>query len=98
MFPRFPVRYLAPNSITGLGIVLACAAIALAHAGRHEWGAWLIVWCVLLDRTDGFVARATNACSEFGEQFDSLADFLCFCVAPPMLVYFFMAGDVRYRQ
>jgi CDP-diacylglycerol--serine O-phosphatidyltransferase len=98
MFSRFPVRYLIPNTITTLNIVLACAAIVLAHDGLYEWAAWLIVWCVLLDRTDGAAARLANAYSEFGGQLDTLADFLAFCVTPGLLVYFLLAYDLRYRQ
>jgi CDP-diacylglycerol--serine O-phosphatidyltransferase len=98
MFSRFPVRYLIPNTITAATIVLACVAIVLGHDGLHELAAWLIVWCVLLDRTDGFAARLSNAYSEFGGQLDSLADFLAFCVAPGLLVYFLLADDLRYRR
>ena len=98
MFTRFPARYLIPNSVTALSIVFACGAIAQAHDGRYVAAAWLIVWCVLLDRADGVVARLSHALSEFGGQLDSLADFLAFCVTPGLLVYFFLTGDPRYRQ
>ena len=37
-----------------------------------------MIWCVLLDRVDGVIARIMNATSKFGEQFDSLADMIAF--------------------
>jgi CDP-diacylglycerol--serine O-phosphatidyltransferase len=42
---------------------------------------------VLFDSLDGFVARATGTTSEFGKQFDSLADVISFGVAPAVLAY-----------
>jgi CDP-diacylglycerol--serine O-phosphatidyltransferase len=53
-------------------------------------GAWIITWCVLLDKLDGFAARLLKASSEFGAQFDSLADLTAFGVAPGFLVYFYL--------
>lgn len=88
MIARFPARYLAPNAITAASLLLALVAIVQAAEGQHDSAAWTIVWCVLLDRFDGFVARRLRACSEFGVQFDTLADLLAFGAAPALLVYF----------
>src|SRR5262249_44163686 len=67
-----------------------------ANRGRSEAAAWLIVWCALLDRADGAIARWLGASSEFGIQFDTLSDLLAFCVAPALLVYFVLTSDPRY--
>lgn len=88
MIATFPLRYLAPNAITATSLLLALVAIVQAAEGQHDAAAWTIVWCVLLDRFDGFVARRLDACSEFGVQFDTLADLLAFGAAPALLVYF----------
>jgi CDP-diacylglycerol--serine O-phosphatidyltransferase len=40
---------------------------------------------ILFDSFDGFVARATGTSSEFGKQFDSLADMVSFGIAPAAL-------------
>lgn len=40
---------------------------------------------ILFDSFDGFVARATGTSSEFGKQFDSLADMVSFGIAPAVL-------------
>lgn len=96
MFDRFHLRYLVPNAVTGVSLVIAMVAIGQASRGEHESAAWLIVWCALLDRVDGFLARRLNACSDFGLQFDTLADLLAFCAAPALLVYTLLTGDPRY--
>lgn len=96
MFDRFHPRYLVPNAITGANLLMAMVAIVQASRGMYESAAWLIVWCVLLDRMDGVSARLVNACSDFGIQFDTLADLLAFCAAPGLLVYFLLTGDPRY--
>ena len=51
-------------------------------------GAYFIILSVLLDKLDGFAARLVNASSEFGAQFDSLADLIAFGLAPAFTVFF----------
>ncbi len=51
-------------------------------------GSYFIVLCVLLDKLDGFAARLVNASSEFGAQFDSLADLIAFGLAPAFCLFF----------
>ena len=67
--------------------MLGLAAVLLASAGNVYWSAWCILWCVLLDKVDGTAARLLNASSDFGAQFDSMADLICFGLAPTVLVY-----------
>jgi CDP-diacylglycerol--serine O-phosphatidyltransferase len=57
---------------TPLGFDLAARAIGIA---------------ILFDMLDGRIARATGTNSEFGKQFDSLADVISFGVAPAMLAF-----------
>ena len=96
MFDRFHPRYLVPNAVTAVSMLIALVAIVQASRGQYESAAWLIVWCALLDRVDGVAARWLRACSDFGIQFDTLADLLAFCAAPALLVYFLLTGDPRY--
>lgn len=46
-----------------------------------------IGWAFLLDGFDGRVARLTNSSSDFGREFDSLADVIAFGVAPAVLAF-----------
>src|SRR2546429_2660652 len=44
---------------------------------------------MIMDILDGRVARLMKATSQFGLEFDSLADVVSFCVAPAFLIYSF---------
>jgi CDP-diacylglycerol--serine O-phosphatidyltransferase len=55
--------------------------------GRFAEAAPLIGLAVVLDMLDGRIARLTNTQSEFGAQYDSLADAVSFGVAPALLAY-----------
>lgn len=57
---------------TAQGFDLASRAIGLA---------------ILFDMLDGRIARATGTNSEFGKQFDSLADVISFGIAPAFLAF-----------
>lgn len=54
----------------------------LAVQGNIEGSALAILFSALMDGLDGKVARLTNTASEFGIQYDSLADLVAFGVAP----------------
>lgn len=66
----------------------------LAWPGGDAPGPWSLSYsalfigiAALLDALDGRVARLANATSQFGEEFDSLADIVSFGMAPSLLVY-----------
>ena len=46
-----------------------------------------ILWAIVFDGLDGRIARLTNATSNFGKEFDSLADIIAFGIAPALLAY-----------
>ena len=52
-----------------------------------DFAARAIGWAILFDGLDGRIARMTNASSEFGREFDSLADVITFGLAPALLAY-----------
>jgi CDP-diacylglycerol---serine O-phosphatidyltransferase len=81
------LRYSIPNSFTALSLLMGLSSIVTTQVGDLEFAAWLIVWCGLLDTTDGLVARMLKATSSFGAEFDSMADLVSFGVAPAMLVF-----------
>jgi CDP-diacylglycerol---serine O-phosphatidyltransferase len=55
--------------------------------GRFADAAPLIGVAVVLDMLDGRIARLTNTQSEFGAEYDSLADAVSFGVAPALLAF-----------
>ena len=80
------IRYTIPNAFTAASLLLGLASIMTAQSGDLEFAAWLIVWCGLLDVMDGVSARLLKATSDFGAEFDSMADLVAFGVAPTILV------------
>jgi CDP-diacylglycerol--serine O-phosphatidyltransferase len=81
------LRYLAPNAITGLGFIFGMLSLAASYEGRPVDAAWWILYAVLTDRLDGFVARLVKGTSELGVQLDSLADYLNFGLCPAFLAF-----------
>jgi CDP-diacylglycerol--serine O-phosphatidyltransferase len=61
--------------------------------GSFEAAAILIIAAAVLDALDGRVARWTHSTSEFGEEYDSLADLVSFGVAPAVLAYSWGLSD-----
>jgi len=80
------LRYTVPNSFTALSLLLGVASIVTTQLGDLELAAWLIIWCGLLDVMDGVSARLLKATSNFGAEFDSMADLVAFGVAPAVLM------------
>jgi CDP-diacylglycerol--serine O-phosphatidyltransferase len=74
---------------------LFCGYLSLWSSinGTFEWSAKLIIIAAVLDMLDGRIARLTNSASEFGEEYDSLADLVSFGVAPAILVYSWGLAD-----
>ena len=79
--------YLLPSLFTMANMFCGYACIVHAMAGRFETAAPFIGFAVVLDMLDGRIARLTGSTSEFGLQFDSLADVISFGVAPAVLGY-----------
>jgi CDP-diacylglycerol--serine O-phosphatidyltransferase len=79
--------YFLPSAFTVANIFCGFYAIVSSMKGNLEQAAMLIGLAILFDVLDGRVARLANATSEFGKEFDSLADVISFGVAPGVLVY-----------
>lgn len=80
------LRYSIPNSFTATSLLFGVGSITAGVLGYLELAGWMIVWCGLLDVMDGLSARMLKATSDFGAEFDSMADLVAFGVAPGMLV------------
>jgi len=78
---------LVPNMITIAALCAGLSAIQFAIAGRFEAAVLAIVAAAFLDAFDGAAARILNASSKLGAELDSLSDFLCFGVAPALVLH-----------
>lgn len=85
--PRGRGIYLLPNLFTTGGLFGGFFAIIAASQGRFEAACVAIFVAGILDGLDGRVARLTNTQSEFGVQYDSLADLVSFGMAPALVMY-----------
>jgi CDP-diacylglycerol--serine O-phosphatidyltransferase len=86
--------YLLPNLFTTGVLFCGFFAIVQAMNGRFETGAIAIFVAMVLDGMDGRVARWTNTQSEFGAQFDSIADMVAFGAAPALVAYIWVLKDL----
>lgn len=86
--------YLLPNLITTLALFFGFYAVVSAQAGVYESAAIAIFVAMVMDGLDGRVARLTNTQSDFGVQYDSIADMVSFGVAPAMVVYLWALSDL----
>nr|WP_314074509.1 phosphatidylcholine/phosphatidylserine synthase [uncultured Roseococcus sp.] len=88
--PRFrgpSFNRLIPNLMTMMGLCFGLVAIRFAIEGRFPQAASFIVVAAVIDGLDGRIARLLKGTSRFGAEFDSLSDFLCFGVAPGLILY-----------
>ena len=79
--------YLLPNLFTTSALLAGFYSIILAYNGDYRSSAIAIIVAMVLDGFDGRVARMTNTTTEFGAEYDSLADMISFGMAPSFLVY-----------
>ena len=59
----------------------------MAMNQRFDQACWAVFIAMILDGLDGRIARLTNTQSEFGAQYDSLADMVSFGAAPALVMY-----------
>ena len=88
--PRFAglsFNRMIPNLLTMLGLCSGLTGMRLALEGRFGAAAVAILVAAVIDGLDGRLARLLKATSRFGAEFDSLADFVCFGVAPAFILY-----------
>lgn len=95
LFRPIPIRVIIPNIITLMALCLGLTAIRFAFDERWTVAVYSIVIAAILDGLDGRVARLLKGTSRFGEELDSLADFVSFGVAPALLLYSFSLSHLK---
>ena len=93
--PRPRGIYLLPNLFTTGGLFGGFFAIIAASQGKFEAACVAIFIAAVLDGIDGRVARMTNTQSEFGVQYDSLADLVSFGMAPALVMYHWALSSMK---
>lgn len=86
--------YLLPNLFTTAALFCGFYAIIAALQGRFESAAIAVFVAMVLDGLDGRVARWTHTESEFGAQYDSMADLISFGLAPALIMHEWALGTL----
>jgi CDP-diacylglycerol--serine O-phosphatidyltransferase len=81
--------YLLPSLLTTGNLFCGFLALLLTVQTRYTEAAIAIFVAMVMDLLDGRVARLMKATSQFGVEYDSLADVVSFGVAPAFLMYSF---------
>jgi len=79
--------YLLPNLFTTAALFAGFYSIVQAMNGQFEQAAIAVFIAMIMDGLDGRVARWTHTESDFGAQYDSLADMVSFGLAPSLVMY-----------
>lgn len=88
-----PLRLIIPNLLTTMGL---CSGLVAIHFTLKPGGpdfdraVLAIMVAAVFDMLDGRAARLLHASSKFGTVLDSLSDFLCFGIAPAVLMHQWM--------
>jgi CDP-diacylglycerol--serine O-phosphatidyltransferase len=88
------INKMIPNILTLLALCAGMTAIRFAISDKFEAAVAAIIIAGVLDGLDGRVARLLKASSSFGAELDSLSDFVCFGVAPAMLLYIWSMSSI----
>ncbi|MYL25143.1 CDP-diacylglycerol--serine O-phosphatidyltransferase [Vreelandella massiliensis] len=86
--------YLLPNLFTTSALFSGFFAVVAGINGEFTPAAVAIFIAMVLDGLDGRVARMTNTQSEFGAEYDSLADMISFGMAPALVAFTWILQDI----
>lgn len=84
---KLSLHKMIPNMITLTALAAGMTGIKYAIAERWEMAAGAIVVAAFMDAFDGAAARLLKAQSKLGAELDSFSDFICFGVAPAIIMY-----------
>ena len=86
--------YLLPNLLTTAGLFSGFYAVVMSMNSNFEAAAVAIFVAMIFDGLDGRVARMTNTQSDFGAEYDSMADMVSFGMAPALVAYNFGLAEL----
>jgi CDP-diacylglycerol--serine O-phosphatidyltransferase len=86
--------YLLPNLLTTAGLFSGFYAVVMSMNNHFEAASIAIFVAMIFDGLDGRVARITNTQSDFGAEYDSMADMVSFGMAPALVAYNFGLSEL----
>jgi len=84
---RFMHVNVLASVMTTMNLYMGVTSILASIGLEFQWAASCILFAIIFDMLDGFVARLTRSASDFGKELDSLCDMVSFGVAPAVLVF-----------
>ena len=91
--PRISINRMIPNILTLLALASGLTAMRFAFQERWELAVFAIAVAATFDALDGRIARLLKGASKFGAELDSLSDFVCFGVAPAIILFLWALQD-----
>jgi CDP-diacylglycerol---serine O-phosphatidyltransferase len=89
--------YILPNLFTTANIFCGVYSLSLVlkSVPQYSRAAWFILLAMLFDFLDGQAARRYRATSDFGVEYDSLADFFSFGIVTTIIAYQFILKEMK---
>ncbi len=81
------INRMIPNFLTMIALSAGLTSVKFSLAGEWKSACVAIAVAAIFDVLDGRVARLLKGTSKFGAELDSLSDFVCFGVAPSLMLY-----------
>ena len=87
--------FLIPSLLTTANILCGFTSIVRTFERDFHTAGLLIIAAAILDGLDGRIARMTGGTSDFGGEYDSLADVVSFGLAPAFLILVWGLGPMH---
>jgi CDP-diacylglycerol--serine O-phosphatidyltransferase len=87
--------YLLPSLFTVANMLLGFYAVVCGLRGQFRLAAILVFAAAIVDTFDGLIARVTGTESEFGKEYDSLADVITFGAVPAILTWLWGLSELH---
>ena len=87
-----PLKRSIPNTLTALNLICGCFAAFFAIKGFFEIVFFLVLLGAFFDLFDGLISRLLKVESDFGIQFDSMADLITCGMVPGIVMYNLLTG------
>ena len=88
------LKHQIPSLFTILNLFSGFLSIIYCQQGNLNFASGFIFLASFFDSLDGKIARFTDSESAFGKEIDSLADMVSFCLAPSILVFYFVNSSI----
>lgn len=89
------INRMIPNVLTLLALAAGLSSLRFALDERWQVALLALLAAAVLDALDGRIARLLKGSSRFGAELDSLSDFLCFGVAPALILYLWALAEAN---